>query len=130
MFTTLKTISKAGVLTGAALVVFASGCADVSGHWSLKEVSPTAAQRDFEYRTLTLHNDGSFYAEATKSDAKIRTTSGVYTYDHAKKTLHLEEHDGEAHTFDTTLKNSGTEMELARFWEGRKLEAKFEKQTQ
>jgi hypothetical protein len=126
MHSKTKKAFTASVFSMGALALFTVGCS-MEGQWSLKEVTPTAAQRDFQYRTLTLQDDGSFYAEASEGE-HIRTTSGTYEYDPQKKTLHLEEHDGECHTYDAEFKAAGQELQLAQFWNGGKLEARFERE--
>jgi hypothetical protein len=142
-----RSVGIAGPLLLCVLApLVAGGCSNVAGHWSLTEVSPTAAQRDVEFRTLTLHDDGSFYAEAvegkraviiTEEDAviakskegPIRTVSGTYTFDEESKTLTLVRHDGERATYDAQLKRGGKELQLLTFWEGQKLKLIYERGT-
>jgi len=106
------------VLISAAVVV--TGCG-VNGKWELSTVDPTAARRDFEFQSLTLQSDGSFYAESSEAGEKIRTTSGTYTYQ--KGTLRLVEHDGEAHSYDAV--RQGDELVLKQHWHGQPIKAKF-----
>lgn len=109
------------VFAGACLAI--TGCG-IDGTWSLAEVDPTAARRDMEFHSLTLQKDGSFYAEAREVGG-IRTTSGTYTF--KDDVLNLTAHDGERHTYDAHLKDSGNELELERFWEGRKVKLEYKR---
>jgi len=112
---------------GAALLVpVLAGCSSVVGQWSLKEVEPTAAQRDVQYRTLTLQKNGTFYAEA--NEGEIKTVSGTYDYNAKTDTITFREHDREQNTYDAQLKDGGQELQLLSFWEGRKLKAIYEKE--
>lgn len=117
---------RAQKLTMAALMLggcFAVGCS-MPGKWSLAKVEPTAATRDAEFHSLTLQKDGTFYAEANEPGG-IKTTSGTYTYEHG--VLDLIAHDGERHTYDATFR-SNDDLRLARMWQGRRVELKYDRQ--
>ena len=105
-----------------ALVV--TGCS-VEGTWSLTDVDPTAARRDFEFESMTLQDDGTFYAES-RGPTGIETTSGTYTYD--DDTLSLKAHSGERHTYNAKFVTA-RQLRLQGFWEGRKVFADFERKT-
>jgi hypothetical protein len=111
-------------LANAVLLVLLAGCS-VEGKWTLTEVDPTAARRDFEYESLTLQEDGTFYAES-RGPTGIETSSGTYT--HENGTLNLESHDGERHTYNTRFLTE-RHLRLQGFWNGQKVYAKFERQT-
>ena len=113
-------ISKIAFSMTSILVLH--GCS-VNGKWNLAEVEPTAAIRDFEYQSLTLQKDGTFYAEAM--EGPIRTTSGTYTYEDG--TLDLIAHDGARATNDGSLQESGNQLCLVEMWDGRKLKAVMER---
>lgn len=112
-----------GLLLGGLL--FLTGCS-VTGKWSLVEVEPTAARRDFDLQSMTLHKDGTFYAEAREA-GDIETVSGTYTYQN--KTLTLREHDGENMVYDAKFL-SGNRLELARTTPSGKINATFERREQ
>jgi hypothetical protein len=107
-------------------IALTSGCASIQGKWDLATVEPTAAQRDVEFRSLRLEKDGTFFAEATEGTG-IRTTSGTYSYDNG--VLHLKAHDGEAQTYDAELEGTGEVLRLANFWQGRRLNLKYERRS-
>jgi len=109
-----------------ALMGVTTGCAGIEGEWTLTQVTPTAAQRDFQYRTLDMEKNGTFYAEANEN-GPVRTVSGTYHFDADADTLSLQEHDGEQNTYDAEIEFSGRELHLTRFWEGRKVYAVFER---
>jgi hypothetical protein len=109
----------------AALLVM-TGCG-INGKWSLSTVSPTAARRDFEFQSLTLQRDGTFYAEALEPGGEIGTRSGTYTYKDG--TLQLVAHDGESYTYDAKLRGAN-DLELKRGWDGRTLEAELVRRKQ
>lgn len=108
------------VLSLAALLI--TGCG-VNGKWSLARVEPDAARRDVEFHSLRLDKDGSFYAEA--SEGTIKTTSGTYTF--KDDVLELRAHDGERHSYDARLENSGNELVLESLWQGKKLVMRYER---
>lgn len=109
---------------GSALlaVMTATGCS-LNGKWSLAEIEPTAARRDFAYSSITFQDDGTFYAEGKDVLDQDVTLSGVYTYE--DDVLHLRPHEGPARTYDAELK--GNELELEQFWQGQKVVAKFDR---
>lgn len=107
-------------LAGLAMVV--TGCS-LEGKWSLAEVEPTAARRDFEFESLTLQDDGTFYAESRGANG-IETSSGTYT--HENNTLNLRAHSGEQHTYNTKF-ITATRLQLQGFWDGRKVYAEFDR---
>ena len=83
----MRRIYLAPMLFGLTLT---TGCS-VAGKWSLTTVEPEAARRDFQYASLTLQKDGSFYAESQKEG--VRTMSGTYVY--KDSTLTLKPHAGQ-----------------------------------
>lgn len=107
---------------GVGVLAVLAGCS-VEGKWSLAEVEPTAARRDFEFESLTLQDDGTFYAES-KGPNGVETTSGTYTYD--DNTLDLVAHSGERHTYNARF-ITATRLELQGFWNGRKVYADFDR---
>lgn len=106
----------------AVLLSLTAGCSMV-GKWSLTNVEPSAARRDFQYEVLTLEKDGSFYAEA--KEPTTRTTSG--TYSHKDKMLTLAEHNGDKHTYEAELLESGNKLRLKEIWKDRQLVADFDR---
>lgn len=104
----------------AGLALLLTGCS-VEGKWALSKVEPTAARRDFEFKSLTLQDDGTYYAES-HSPTGIETQSGTYTYD--DNTLSLVAHSGERHTYNAKF-ITASRLELQGFWKGRKLYADF-----
>jgi hypothetical protein len=78
-----------------------AGCA-VAGKWSLAAVEPEAARRDFEYASLTLQEDGSYYAESQTPG--VKTMSGTYTYQNS--TLTLMPHAGPRVAYHATFKDA------------------------
>ena len=112
-------------LIGAVLpLALVSACASMNGKWSLAEVDPTAARRDFSFQSLTLQDDGTFYAER-KEMGKTKSVSGTWTYEDG--VLSLRQHDGERHTYDAKLEDSGKKLTLVRFWNGQHMTAQLEK---
>lgn len=109
-----------------ALIGVTTGCTGIEGEWRLTQVTPTAAQRDIQYRTLNMEKNGTFYAEANEN-GPVRTVSGTYDFDADADTLSLQEHDGEQNTYDAEIESGGRELHLTRFWEGRKVYAVFER---
>ncbi len=110
------------LIMSAALFV---GCTE-HGKWSLSEVDPTAARRDFQFQSLTLQRDGTYYAEADEGMG-IESTSGTYTYENG--VLALASHDGERHTYDAELMRGGRQLQLQRHWNGQRLTATFQRST-
>lgn len=115
-------MSRAGkwiVVAGMAAV--SAGCS-VKGKWSLAEVDPEAARRDFEYASLTLQDDGSFYAESQKPG--IHTTSGTYVY--KNNVLTLTPHEGPQMSYDASMPDND-HLKLKKLWEGQKLVTTFKR---
>lgn len=108
------------------LALGALGCAGCTMHgkWALVELDPDTARRDFEFTSLTLQEDGSFYAEANEPGG-IDTAAGTYTYE--DELLTLRAHDGESHTYKAQLVSSGRQLRLVQPWEGRNVYATFER---
>lgn len=103
-----------------------AGCASMEGKWSLAKVDPTAARRDFAFESITLQDDGTFYAE-TEELGKAESVSGTWTL--KRGVLCLREHDGERHTYDAELESGGKQLRLVRHWDGRRLTALLEKRA-
>jgi len=104
------------------LVGLGSGCANrIPGKWSLANVEPTAARRDFEYTSLTLQKDGTFYGEA--QNGSVKSQSGTYSFHDG--VLDLVAHNGERNTFDATIASGGKKLMLEQFWKGNKVKAEF-----
>lgn len=101
------------------------GCT-VHGKWSVASIDPTAARRDFDFQSLTLQEDGTFYIEANEAYG-IEASSGVYSFEDG--VLHLKEHDGESHTYNAELTHGGKKLRLQEFWEGQKLIAVLERRA-
>jgi hypothetical protein len=124
-------------------LMLTTGCA-VTGKWSLASIEPEAARRDFEFASLTLQKDGSFYAEsqstvvsqtqvqteqgasfyAEAKESGIRTASGTYTFKDG--TLNLKSHGGVQVPYDATFLDAN-HLRLEKFWQGRKVKAKFDR---
>lgn len=110
-----------GMIYGLAVMLAAlTGCS-VHGKWSLADVEPSAARRDFQYEVLTLQPDGSFYAEAR--EGATRTASGTYRYEDG--VLSLREHDGEEHAYEAEV--GSDRMKLSQTWQDRRLVARFDR---
>lgn len=109
-------------LAMAGLALTLTGCS-VQGKWSLADVEPTAARRDFEFESLTLQDDGTFYAESRGPNG-IETSSGTYTYD--DDLLDLQAHSGERHTYNAKF-ITATRLQLQGFWNGRRVYADFDR---
>jgi hypothetical protein len=116
----MKTAMQMTLVMFAALIV--TGCG-ITGKWSLESVNPTADRRDFEYQSLTLQKDGTFYAESLEPHQGIETTSGTYTYKNG--TLALVAHDGEEHTYQAQLEDAGKKLQLVQTGRERKIKATF-----
>ncbi|MCB9854485.1 MAG: lipocalin family protein [Phycisphaerales bacterium] len=114
--------SKQIMMAGFAL--WLAGCS-VEGKWSLADVEPTAARRDFEFESLTLQEDGTFYAESRGPNG-VETSSGTYTF--GDDTLNLEAHSGERHTYNTKFITAGR-LQLQGFWNGRRVYAEFDRKA-
>lgn len=110
----------------ALAVLFIGACASMEGKWSVSHVDPTAARRDFAFDSVTLQQDGTFYAEAHEY-GDIVTVSGTWSLNEG--ILSLEEQDGERHTYDARLVGGGNRMELIRHWNGRRLTATLDRQS-
>ncbi len=124
------------------MTVAGTGCS-VKGKWSLSSVDPEAARRDFEFGSLTLQEDGTFYGEAQtvvvehakvesttgasfESQSKtpgIKTSSGTYTAENG--ILTLRPHNGPPIPYDYSV--SGSELKLEKFWEGQKVKTTFKR---
>ena len=100
---------------------FVTGCA-VTGKWSLTKVEPEAARRDFEYASLTLQKDGSFYAES--QEPRIRTTSGTYTFKDG--TLTLMPHEGPRVAYDA-VQPDADHLRLVKTFDGQKVKTEFKR---
>jgi len=126
----------------ATVPVLTAGCS-VVGKWSMASIEPEAARRDFEFASLTLQEDGSFYGEsnkvvqpelalktdtgsvyAQKEKPGVRTTSGIYAY--KDDTLTLRPHEGTVLTCDAKFRDAN-HLLLEKFWEGQKVKAQFER---
>ncbi len=105
-------------LTLLAVPILLTGCG-VQGKWSLSQVDPTAARRDFPFEVITLQRDGTFYAEAKNPPGSV---SGTYRYEN--NTLSLTEHDGTTYTFDATMLTANR-LRLQEPWQDRELKAEF-----
>jgi hypothetical protein len=112
------------LITALLPLTLLSGCAKMEGTWSLAEVDPTAARRDFEYESLTLQEDGTFYAEARKL-GNLESVSGTWRVQDG--VLSLKEHSGTRHTYTTELDPGGKRLTLSRHWEDRNMYAILEK---
>lgn len=116
---TTKTAFVGLVLTLTTL----AGCA-ITGKWGLTDVDPTAARRDFAYQTLTLQQDGTFYADSTNAAGDIETTSGTYTFE--QHTLRLQPHHGANRAYKARFVNANT-LELKKRGDERTITATFER---
>ncbi len=96
-----------------------AGCA-ITGKWSLATVEPEAARRDFDFGSLTLQKDGSFYAESQKPG--IRTTSGTYTF--KDRTLALMPHEGPRLIYNAVLPDAN-HLRLEKLYDGKKVRTEF-----
>ena len=113
------------MLVLASLTLF-PGCASMEGKWSLANVDPTAARRDFAFDSITLQNDGTFYAEANEH-GDTDSVSGVWKLKDG--VLSLREQDGERHTYDAELEAGGKRLKLVRHWDGRRMTAVLQKKA-
>lgn len=128
----------------ALLLVLMMGCS-IRGKWSLASIEPEAARRDFEYSSLTLQKDGSFYAESqtpvvSKAQVQVRGDGSLYagsekkqgvltssgTYRFRDDTLTLIPHDGRPVTYAATFKDAN-HLRLEKFWRGQKVKTVFER---
>ena len=107
------------VLVLACLASMGGGCANIHGKWSLANVEPTAARRDFEYTSLTLQKDGTFYGEA--QNGSVKSQSGTYSFHDG--ILDLVAHNGERDTYDAAIRRD--KLMLEQFWKGNKVKAEF-----
>lgn len=107
-----------------AIAMIALGCAQLEGKWSLAKVDPTAARRDFEFESLTIQKDGTFYGES-RGAADTRSISGDWTVKGG--VLSLKDHDGNVYTYDSELSPDGGELTLSRHWERTRMQAVMEK---
>ncbi len=103
-----------------SMMLSLSGCTSVVGKWSLSNVDPTAARRDFEYSSLTLQKDGSYYGEVQTPTPK--TQSGTYEY--RAGVLDLVAQNGERDTYDAKMLGAN-KLHLEKFWKGQKVKADF-----
>lgn len=123
-------------------ILGSTGCSIV-GKWSMASIEPEAARRDFEFASLTLQKDGSFYAEAqsTVSQAQVQTESGGSFYAESKEpgvrsasgtyvykdnTLTLTTHAGVHVPYEAHL-TSNNSLRLDKFWQGRQVKAQFKR---
>lgn len=111
--------------TGFVFVLLTTSGCSIVGTWSLTDVDPTAARRDFEYHSLTLQKDGTFYSEANETYG-IESTSGTYTFKDG--ILHFKEHDGETNTYEAKFID-GNRLKLREFWQGQRLTAVMKRKT-
>jgi hypothetical protein len=110
-------------------------------------VAPSSrdALRDIQYQVFTLQKDGTFYAEAERSETAgfsvhegatfhaegqqeqrgISTASGVYRYDN--NTLTLTPHEGKPVSYQAKLIDSGNKLELEKVWKDRTAKMIFER---
>lgn len=125
------------------MLTLTAGCS-VTGKWSMASVEPEAARRDFEFASLSLQKDGTFYAESqvtvvSQTEVKspggdsfysetkeggIRTASGTYTFEDG--TLTLAPHGGPPVPYDAVLVDANR-LRLEKFWQGRKVKAVFKR---
>ncbi|MCC6312247.1 MAG: hypothetical protein IT345_15225 [Trueperaceae bacterium] len=109
------------VLVCATALGLAAGC--VHGRWELVEVDPDAARGDVEFQTITLQDDGSYFAQT--NDDGVQPASGTYTY--SDGVLDLQEKDGDRHSYEAAV--VGEQLHLKRLWEGQKLKMIYERRS-
>jgi hypothetical protein len=97
----------------------------MEGKWSLTKVDPTAARRDFAFTSLTLQEDGTYYAEAQEF-GETESVSGTWSFENG--VLSLKRQDGEEHTYDAELLGAD-ELRLIHHKSGRRVVAAFEKRA-
>ena len=102
-------------------LVFATGCT-VTGKWTLEKIKPTAGLHEFDYASLTLQKDGSFYGEALNPG--VRATAGTYTY--RDGTLVLEPYDGPRVAY-AAQQPDNNHLKLEQTTESERIEAKFKR---
>lgn len=100
------------------VIAILSGCS-VRGRWDLAQTDRGNA----EFRSLRLDKDGTFLAEGGGSPDRIEPASGTYSYENG--VLILDSRDGEHHSYDADLENSGRDLKLKRFSEGKELELMY-----
>ena len=101
------------------LIALLSGCS-VHGKWNLTQSA--VGTRDAEFRSLWLEKDGTYYAESVSTD-RVEPAAGTYSYENG--VLSLLSSDGERHSYDADFENSGKELKLKGFAEGKTLELKY-----
>ena len=102
-------------------LVLATGCS-IHGKWALEKIKPTAGLHEFDYASLTLHKDGSFYGEALNPG--VRATAGTYVYEN--DTLVLEPYDGPRVAYSAKFRDA-SHLKLEQTTESQRIEALFEK---
>jgi hypothetical protein len=108
-----------------SLVAIECGCATIEGKWSLTKVDPTAARCDSAFTSLTLQEDGTFYAEAHEF-GETESVSGTWSLEN--RVLSLEQQEGEQHTCDAETEGTGA-LRPVRHQDGRRVTAVIERRA-
>jgi hypothetical protein len=102
-------------------LVLATGCS-IQGKWTLEKIEPTAGLHEFDYASLTLQKDGSFYGEALNPG--VRATAGTYVY--KNDTLVLEPYDGPRVAYAAKFRDAN-HLKLEQTTENERIEALFQR---
>jgi hypothetical protein len=99
----MKRLAAAGFLT---CVLLLTGCAKITGQWTLDTMKPESEQKNFDVKCLVLNEDNTFCLMANEGPKVVETT-GKYSYDQNTKALTFTPASGPARTYTAAVEMSG-----------------------
>ena len=99
----MKRLAAAGFLT---CVLFLTGCAKITGQWTLDCMNPESERQNFDVKCLVLNEDNTFQFMANDGP-KVVQMSGTYSYDKDTKALTFTPAGGPARTYTAAVEMSG-----------------------
>lgn len=113
----MKNLLK-GLLLSVAMLVL-TGCG-VTGDWTLHTITPEEARQHYELASVTLNDDGTYTANATRAGREV-TSTGTYTFENGK--LSFSSDAGKTRTYDARLILCGCKMVVKTTVEGEEVKA-------
>lgn len=78
----------------SAVLVVLTGCATVTGDWTLKKIKPPSARHRFDICRVTFNVDGTYEAELA-GQGEPRRVRGTYKFEPRSRRLTLTATDGQ-----------------------------------
>lgn len=99
----MKRLATAGFLT---CIVFLTGCAKITGQWTLDCIDPESERQNFDLKCLVLNEDNTFLVRAS-AEAKTAQMTGTYCYDKNTKALTFTPENAPARTYTAAVEWNG-----------------------